>query len=197
MFIDNYDSFVYNLVQYIKEHGEKIVVLRNDEATVEEIKKMNPSGIVISPGPCTPAEAGVSVEIIRQLNCPILGVCLGHQAIGYAFGANIIKAIKPLHGINTVITNDQKGYFSNLPKHIDVCRYHSLVIDKYRLPSVLQVSAYSAEGEIMGIRHRSLPIEGVQFHPESIFSYGGKKIIKNFLTKTKRYGAENVETYGL
>jgi anthranilate synthase component 2 len=181
--IDNYDSFTYNLVQYLGEMGAEIQVVRNDEVTVPEILERRPDQILISPGPCSPKEAGVSVETIQQLagKVPILGVCLGHQSIGYAFGGKIIRAGKLMHGKTSQITHDGKGVFTGLPNPFKATRYHSLVIEKESLPDVLEVTATSEDGEIMGVRHKTLPVEGVQFHPESILTESGKALLANFL----------------
>ncbi len=181
--IDNYDSFTYNLVQYLGELGAKIQVVRNDEITVDEILKRKPTHILISPGPCSPKEAGISVETIKELagKIPILGVCLGHQSIGYAFGGDIVRAKKLMHGKTSEITHDGKGVFKGLPNPFRATRYHSLVIKKETLPECLEVTAQSEDGEIMGVRHKILPVEGVQFHPESILTESGKLLLKNFL----------------
>ncbi len=181
--IDNYDSFTYNLVQYLGEMGADIQVVRNDEVTVPEILERQPDQILISPGPCSPKEAGVSVDTIRQLagKVPILGVCLGHQSIGYAFGGKIIRAGKLMHGKTSQITHDGKGVFAGLPNPFKATRYHSLVIEKQSLPDVLEVTATSEDGEIMGVRHKTLAVEGVQFHPESILTESGKALLGNFL----------------
>jgi anthranilate synthase/aminodeoxychorismate synthase-like glutamine amidotransferase len=183
--IDNYDSFTYNLVQYLGELGAEIEVVRNDEITPEEILKKNPDQILISPGPCSPKEAGVSVEVIKQLagKIPILGVCLGHQSIGYAFGGEIVRAKQLMHGKTSQITHDGKGVFKGLPNPFRATRYHSLVINKEKVPECLEVTATSEDGEIMGVRHKTLPIEGVQFHPESILTESGKELLKNFIEK--------------
>ncbi len=181
--IDNYDSFTYNLVQYLGEMGADIQVVRNNEVTVPEILERQPDQILISPGPCSPKEAGISVDTIRQLagKVPILGVCLGHQSIGYAFGGNIIRAGKLMHGKTSQITHDGKGVFAGLPNPFKATRYHSLVIEKQSLPDVLEVTATSEDGEIMGVRHKTLAVEGVQFHPESILTESGKALLGNFL----------------
>ncbi|MGH7738913.1 MAG: anthranilate synthase component II [bacterium] len=181
--IDNYDSFTYNLVQYLGEMGADIQVARNDEVTVQEILKRQPDQVLISPGPCSPKEAGVSVETIQKLagKVPILGVCLGHQSIGYAFGGRIIRAGKLMHGKTSRITHDGQGVFRGLPNPFQATRYHSLVIDKTSLPDCLEVTATSEDGEIMGVRHKSLRVEGVQFHPESILTESGKALLANFL----------------
>ena len=181
--IDNYDSFTYNLVQYLGELGADIEVVRNDEVTVEDILKKKPDHILISPGPCSPKEAGISVEVIKQLSgkIPILRVCLGHQSIGYAFGGDIIRAGKLMHGKTSQISHDGKGVFKGLPNPFRATRYHSLVIKKDTLPDCLEVTATSEDGEIMGVRHKTLPVEGVQFHPESILTEAGKDLLRNFM----------------
>jgi anthranilate synthase/aminodeoxychorismate synthase-like glutamine amidotransferase len=181
--IDNYDSFTYNIVQYLGEMGAEIQVVRNDELTVPEILERRPDQILISPGPCSPKEAGISVETIQKLagKVPILGVCLGHQSIGYAFGGKIIRAGKLMHGKTSQITHDGKGVFAGMPNPFKATRYHSLVIDKTSLPDVLEVTATSEDGEIMGVRHKSLAVEGVQFHPESILTESGKTLLANFI----------------
>ena len=181
--IDNYDSFTYNLVQYLGEMGLDIEVVRNDEVGVEDILKKKPDHILISPGPCSPKEAGISVDTIKQLagKIPILGVCLGHQSIGYAFGGDIIRAKQLMHGKTSLITHDGKGVFKDLPNPFRATRYHSLVIKKETLPDCLEVTATSEDGEIMGVRHKTLPIEGVQFHPESILTESGRQLLKNFV----------------
>jgi anthranilate synthase/aminodeoxychorismate synthase-like glutamine amidotransferase len=183
LMIDNYDSFTYNLVQYIGQLGEEVLVRRNDEITVSEIGEMNPAAIFLSPGPCTPREAGITVDVVRHYKktVPIMGVCLGHQAIGYAFGAHVVKADKIMHGKTSAIINDGKTIFKGLPNPFQAGRYHSLIIKKDSLPDDFEVSAHTEEGEIMGIRHREFPLEGIQFHPESILTPQGKRIIKNFL----------------
>jgi para-aminobenzoate synthetase component II len=181
--IDNYDSFTYNLVQYLGEMGVQIEVARNDELTVEEILKKNPDHLVISPGPCSPKEAGISVDIIKKIGgkIPILGVCLGHQSIGYAYGGDIIRAKKLMHGKTSQIKHDGKGVFKGMPNPFKATRYHSLAIKKETLPDCLVVTAESEEGEIMGVRHKSLPVEGVQFHPESILTESGRILLRNFI----------------
>lgn len=181
--IDNYDSFTYNLVQELGELKEDVKVFRNDKITLREIQKLSPQRIIISPGPSTPKNAGISLNVVKHFagKIPILGVCLGHQCIGEAFGGRIIKAKKIMHGKTSMITHDNKTIFSNIPNPFEATRYHSLVIEKQTLPDVLEVSAVSEDGEIMGVRHRKFPIEGVQFHPESILTKHGKKILDNFL----------------
>ena len=187
LMIDNYDSFTYNIVQYFGELGAEVTVLRNDEVTLEELDAMFMRGefdrLCISPGPCSPNEAGVSVAAIRHFagKLPILGVCLGHQAIGAAFGGPIVRARTQMHGKTSVITTDQQGVFAGLPKQFTVNRYHSLVIDRNAVPDCLHVSATSEDGEIQGVRHKTLDIEGVQFHPESILTEHGHAMLKNFL----------------
>jgi anthranilate synthase component 2 len=183
LMIDNYDSFTYNLVQYFAELGEEVKVFRNDEISVDEIAKINPARICISPGPCSPAEAGISVATIQRYagQIPILGVCLGHQAIGEAFGGKIIRAQKVMHGKTDDVHHIGVGVFKDLPNPFKVTRYHSLAIEKSSLPAVLEVTATSSDGEIMGVRHKELAVEGVQFHPESILSEHGHALLKNFL----------------
>ena len=187
LMIDNYDSFTYNIVQYFGELGAQVTTLRNDEVTLDELQTMFERGaferLCISPGPCSPNEAGVSVAAIKHFagQLPILGVCLGHQAIGAAFGGAIIRAQTQMHGKTSVITTDQQGVFAGLPKQFTVNRYHSLVIDRASVPAELIVTATSEDGEIQGVRHRELDIEGVQFHPESILTEHGHAMLKNFL----------------
>ena len=180
--IDNYDSFTYNLVQYLGELGESPVVKRNDEVSVDDIGKMNVERIVISPGPCTPNEAGVSVPLINEFagKIPILGVCLGHQSIGQAFGGQVVRHV-PVHGKTTEIEHDGTGLFAGMPSPLTVGRYHSLVVERETLPDCLEVSATTPDGIIMGLRHRRLKVEGVQFHPESILTTEGKRLLANFL----------------
>ena len=187
LMVDNYDSFTYNIVQYFGELGAEVTVVRNDETTVAEVEAlMAREGIerlVISPGPCSPNEAGISVAAIKHFagKMPILGVCLGHQSIGAAFGGDIIRAGQQMHGKTSVISTDQKGVFADLPKEFTVNRYHSLVIDRNTLPDCLEITATSEDGEIQGVRHKTLAIEGVQFHPESILTEHGHAMLKNFL----------------
>ena len=188
LMIDNYDSFTFNLVQYFGELGADVKVVRNDQITVDEIGALKPDHLVFSPGPCSPAEAGVCVAAIQAFTgkLPILGVCLGHQSIGAALGGKIVRAKTQMHGKASTITTDQKGVFKSLPKEFSVIRYHSLVIEEATMPQVLEISARSEDGEIMGVRHRELagtrtPLEGVQFHPESILSEHGHAMLKNFL----------------
>lgn len=183
LMIDNYDSFTYNLVQYFGELGEDVRVFRNDKITVKEIEEMSPERIVISPGPCTPKEAGISIEVIRHFagRVPILGVCLGHQSIGAAFGGEIVRSPRLMHGKTSMIHHDGKTIFEGLPNPFEATRYHSLVIKKETLPDCLEITAWTEEGEIMGVRHRQFIIEGVQFHPESILTRVGKDLLRNFL----------------
>jgi anthranilate synthase/aminodeoxychorismate synthase-like glutamine amidotransferase len=187
--LDNYDSFTYNLVQYLGELGAEVFVRRNDQLTVAEIEAMKPERIVISPGPCTPQEAGISVELVRQLaaKTPILGVCLGHQAIGAAFGGEVVRASKLMHGKTSEVFHDNRTIFAGLPMPLVATRYHSLVVEEDTLPDELEISAYTSEPDgsrvIMGLRHRQFPVEGVQFHPESVLTLGGRKLIRNFLQR--------------
>jgi len=183
LMIDNYDSFTYNLVQYFGELGEEVRTVRNDEITLDEIAKMAPARICISPGPKTPAQAGVSVDILREFQgkLPILGVCLGHQAIGAAFGGTVIRARQVMHGKTSQIAHTGVGVFKDLPSPFTVIRYHSLAIERASLPDCLEVTAWTDDGEIMGVRHREFAIEGVQFHPESILSEHGHQLLQNFL----------------
>jgi len=185
LMIDNYDSFTYNLVQYFGELGQDVKVVRNDEMTVDEIEDLAPERIVVSPGPCTPNEAGVSLELIKRLagRVPILGVCLGHQAIGQAFGGRIVHAKTLMHGKVSRIHHTGKGVFAGLPSPYDATRYHSLAIERESCPADLEVTAWTEDGEIMGVRHRSLPVEGVQFHPESILTEHGHALLRNFLSR--------------
>src|SRR4030043_1237834 len=187
LMIDNYDSFTYNLVQYLGELGEDIKVFRNDKITIKEIEGMNPEKIVISPGPCTPKEAGISVELIRYFagKIPILGVCLGHQAIGAAFGGEVIRAPRLMHGKPSLIYHDGKDIFQGVPSPFEATRYHSLIVNRDNLPDCLQVSAQTAVGEIMGLRHQQFAIYGVQFHPESILTAEGINILRNFLMRQR------------
>ncbi|MCG6535274.1 MAG: aminodeoxychorismate/anthranilate synthase component II [Syntrophales bacterium LBB04] len=183
LMIDNYDSFTYNLVQYLGQLGEDVMVRRNDETTISEIVELQPAAIFLSPGPCTPREAGLTVDIIKYFHktVPILGVCLGHQAIGYAFGANVVKAERIMHGKTSDVFNDGKTIFQGIPSPFKAGRYHSLIIERKTLPADFEISAYTEEDEIMGIRHHNYPLEGIQFHPESILTPQGKRMLKNFL----------------
>ena len=189
LMIDNYDSFTYNIVQYFGELGAEVTVARNDEITVAEIDALLQAGqldrLVISPGPCSPAEAGISVAAIRHFagKLPILGVCLGHQSIGAAFGGNIIRAQQLMHGKTSTITTTQQGVFAGLPEQFTVNRYHSLAIERSSCPEVLEVTAWTEDGEIMGVRHKTLAVEGVQFHPESILTEHGHAMLRNFLAQ--------------
>jgi anthranilate synthase/aminodeoxychorismate synthase-like glutamine amidotransferase len=183
LMIDNYDSFTYNLVQYFGELGEDVLVFRNNRITIAEIEKMGPDRIVISPGPCTPNEAGISIETIRHFagRMPILGVCLGHQSIGAAFGGEIIRAPRLMHGKTSLIHHDGRTIFEGLPNPFEATRYHSLLIRKETRPVCLDITAWTDAGEIMGVRHREFVLEGVQFHPESILTSAGKDLLRNFL----------------
>ena len=185
--LDNYDSFTYNLVQYLGELGEEVVVRRNDQVSIGELEALNPARIVLSPGPCTPQEAGISIELIRHFagKLPILGVCLGHQAIGVAFGGNIVRARSLMHGKTSQVVHDGRTIFGGVPSPITCTRYHSLIVEEASLPPVLEVTARATERDgstvIMGLRHRHAPVEGVQFHPESVLTQSGKQIVANFL----------------
>jgi len=183
LLLDNYDSFTYNLAQYLGELGCQVEVHRNDKISVEQIARKKPEGIVISPGPCTPQEAGISMELVQQLagKFPILGVCLGHQAIGAAFGGKIVRAPKLFHGKTSEIQHDGKGVFAKLPKPFTATRYHSLIVERKSLPRELEITAETDDGIIMGLRHRTEKIEGVQFHPESVLTEAGKQLLRNFL----------------
>ena len=183
--IDNYDSFTYNLVQYLGELGEDVKVIRNDELTVDEIGRLGAERIVLSPGPCTPNEAGVSLDVIRRFagKTPILGVCLGHQAIGQAFGGKVVHAKQLMHGKVSRIHHQGRGVFSGLPSPYEATRYHSLAIERASCPKELEVTAWTEDGEIMGLRHTSLDVEGVQFHPESILTEHGHALLKNFISR--------------
>ena len=183
LMIDNYDSFTYNLVQYLGELGEDVVVRRNDELTLDEIAAMKPARIVISPGPCTPNEAGISVPLIERFagQVPLLGVCLGHQSIGQAFGGRIVHARSLMHGKISAISHTGRGVFRDLPDAFQATRYHSLVIERETLPECLEITAWTDDGEIMGVRHKTLPVEGVQFHPESILTEYGHELLRNFI----------------
>jgi len=187
LMIDNYDSFTYNLVQYLAEIGQEVKVVRNDQISIEEINKLNPQYIVISPGPCTPNEAGISLELIEAFKgkIPILGVCLGHQSIGQAFGGKIIHAQTIMHGKTSRISHNNKGVFRGIKNPFIATRYHSLVIDRKSLPDCFDITAWTDDNEIMGIKHKKLAIEGVQFHPESILSEYGHDLLKNFLDQNE------------
>jgi para-aminobenzoate synthetase component 2 len=183
LMIDNYDSFTYNLVQYLGELGQKIQVYRNDKINLEQIEQLKPERLVISPGPCTPKEAGISVAAIKHFagRLPILGVCLGHQSIGEAFGGRIIRAERLMHGKTSPILHDGRTVFAGLPNPFTATRYHSLIIERNSLPDCLEISAWTSEGEIMGVRHREFTVEGIQFHPESIITKVGKDLLRNFI----------------
>lgn len=183
LMIDNYDSFTYNLVQYFGELGEDVRVYRNDEITLEQVAALKPDRIVVSPGPCSPAEAGISVPLIKEFagKIPLLGVCLGHQSIGAAFGGDIVHAKQLMHGKTSALQHNNVGVFAGLPNPLTVTRYHSLAIKRETLPDCLEVTAWTEDGEIMGVRHKTLAVEGVQFHPESILTERGHDLLKNFL----------------
>ena len=183
LLLDNYDSFTYNLAQYLGQMGQDVEIRRNDQVTLDEIQNLRPERIVISPGPCTPNEAGVSVPLIQRFagEIPILGVCLGHQAIGAAFGGHVIRAQKIMHGKTSEIRHDGKTIFRGLPQQFVATRYHSLIVERETLPSTLEISAETSDGTIMGLRHRKLRVEGVQFHPESILTIAGFRLLENFL----------------
>ncbi len=186
LMIDNYDSFTYNIVQYLRELGEEVEVYRNDKINISEIEARRPRRLVVSPGPCSPSEAGISVDAIRSLagKLPILGVCLGHQAMGQAFGGRIVRAENLMHGKTSSIHHREEGIFRKMPSPFEATRYHSLVVDRKSLPECLEVTAWTEEGEIMGMQHRTLPLWGVQFHPESILTIHGKDLLRNFLEMT-------------
>ena len=181
--IDNYDSFTYNIVQYLGEMGVALEVHRNDKITTDEIAAKRPEKIIVSPGPCSPEQAGISVEVIRRFagEIPLLGVCLGHQSIGHAFGGRIGRAERLMHGKTSPIQHDGKGVFEGMPNPFAATRYHSLLIERETLPDCLEITAETAEGEIMGVRHKTLPVEGVQFHPESVLTQSGKRLLENFV----------------
>jgi len=188
LMIDNYDSFTYNLVQYVGELGEELQVYRNDKITLEEIERLAPDYLMISPGPCTPNEAGISMDVIRHFagRVPILGVCLGHQSIAQVFGGNVIRAERLMHGKTSEVLHDGRTIFTGIPSPFTAARYHSLIVEEETIPDVLEVSARTPEGEIMAIRHREYPVEGVQFHPESIITEHGKQLLRNFLTTYRK-----------
>ena len=187
LMIDNYDSFTFNIVQYLGQMGENVKVYRNDKIKIEEIKRLKPRAIFLSPGPCTPREAGITVDVIQEFHkdLPIMGICLGHQSIGYAFGGEVVRASRIMHGKISPIMHDGKTIFAGLPNPFPAGRYHSLLVARDTLPACFEISAETAEGEIMGLRHRDYPVEGIQFHPESVLTPQGKRIIKNFLKYTK------------
>ena len=186
--IDNYDSFTYNLVHYLNELGGETVVYRNDALTAQDALAMRPEAVVLSPGPCTPNEAGISLEVIKTYagKIPILGVCLGHQAIGQAFGGKVVRAARVMHGKTSQISHDGKGLFTGLPNPFQATRYHSLLIERASVPDSLDVTAQTAENEIMAVRHKTLPVEGVQFHPESFLTTAGKDLLRNFIERRGR-----------
>lgn len=183
LLLDNYDSFTYNLYQYLSELGADVQVRRNDQVSLEEIERMRPERIVISPGPCTPNEAGLSCDVIATFGSyiPILGVCLGHQAIGQVYGGRVVRAPQPMHGKTSLIYHKREGVFDNLPQPFEANRYHSLIVERSSLPAELEITAETGDGLIMGLRHRSYPVQGVQFHPESIMTPVGKDLLRNFL----------------
>lgn len=185
LMIDNYDSFTFNLVQYLGELGEELVVKRNDEITIEEIEQLNPDFLMISPGPCSPNEAGISLEAIKHFagDIPIFGVCLGHQSIAQVFGGDVVRAERLMHGKTSEIHHDEKTIFENMDNPFTATRYHSLIVKRETLPDCLEVTAWTKDDEIMAIRHKTLPVEGVQFHPESIMTSFGKELLKNFITR--------------
>ena len=188
--IDNYDSFTYNIVQYLGELGAEVIVKRNDAIDVTGIRALRPSAVVISPGPCTPAEAGISLRVLREMagEVPILGVCLGHQCIGEAFGGKVVRASRLMHGKTSEVIHDGKTIFAGLPSPFAAMRYHSLIVESATIPPTLEISARTAENEIMGLRHKEFAIEGVQFHPESILTVEGKNLLKNFLDRIDQNG---------
>lgn len=189
LMIDNYDSFAYNLVHYLQELKEEVRVYRNDALTLADIEALNPTCILISPGPCTPDQAGISMEVIRFFSgrIPVLGVCLGHQAIGQVFGGMVVKALEPVHGKVHPVLHTGKGVFKGLPNPLKVTRYHSLVLDRDTLPECLEVTAWTEAGEIMGIRHKTLLVEGVQFHPEAVLTEMGHELLQNFLEEARQW----------
>jgi len=188
LMIDNYDSFTFNIVQYLGQMGEDVRVYRNDKITLEEIDKLKPQAIFLSPGPRSPREAGITVEVIRNFykSVPIMGICLGHQSIGFAFGGEVVRAERIMHGKTSMVRHDGKTIFAGLPNPFSAGRYHSLIVKRETLPDCLEISAETAEGEIMGLRHRQYSVEGIQFHPESVLTPQGKRIIRNFLKYTGR-----------
>jgi anthranilate synthase/aminodeoxychorismate synthase-like glutamine amidotransferase len=187
LMIDNYDSFTFNIVQYLEQMSENVEVYRNDKIKTDEIKRLKPRAIFLSPGPRTPRDAGITIGVVREFykDVPIMGICLGHQSIGYAFGAAIVRASRIMHGKTSPIINDGKTIFAGLPNPFPAGRYHSLIVARETLPACLEISAETAEGEIMGLRHKDYPVEGIQFHPESVLTPQGKRIIRNFLKYTK------------
>lgn len=187
LMIDNYDSFTYNLVQYVAQLEEEVAVFRNDRLSLEDIEEMDPAAIILSPGPRYPGDAGISVDVIRRFHerIHIMGVCLGHQAIGFAFGAEVVRADRIMHGKTSQVKNDGKTIFAGLPESFTAGRYHSLIVDRSTVPDCLEITAETEEGEIMGLRHRRYPTEGIQFHPESILTPQGKRIVKNFISMVR------------
>ena len=183
LMIDNYDSFTFNIVQYLGQMGEDVQVYRNDKITLDSIHRLNPQAIFLSPGPCSPREAGITVDVIREFHTsvPLMGICLGHQSIGFAFGGEVVRAGRIMHGKVSPVRHDGKTIFAGLPNPFTAGRYHSLVVRPETLPGCLEVSAQTAEGEIMGLRHKEFPVEGIQFHPESVLTPQGKRILRNFL----------------
>ena len=190
LLIDNYDSFTYNIYQYLSELGADVIVTRNDKVSIDDVVNMNPEGIVISPGPCTPLEAGISNDVVLLMGerVPILGVCLGHQAVGYVFGGTVGLAEEIMHGKTSLVFHDGKGVYKGLPNPFEAIRYHSLVVYPESLPASLEITAKTSNGLIMGLRHKSLPIEGIQFHPESIMTKVGHDVLRNFLDQVKEWG---------
>ena len=192
LLIDNYDSFTYNLYQYLCELGAEVRVERNDKISLEEIEEMNPQGIVVSPGPCTPREAGISGEVVKKFGekLPVLGVCLGHQTIGYAYGGVVERAPEIMHGKTSMVHHDGKGLYEGLPNPFEAIRYHSLMVNPDTLPDFLEVTSRTEDGIVMGVRHKSLPVEGVQFHPESIMTRVGHDLLRNYLNRVERWAEE-------
>ena len=190
LLIDNYDSFTYNIYQYLSELGADVIVVRNDKISIDDVVNMNPEGIVISPGPCTPLEAGISNDVVLRMGetVPILGVCLGHQSVGYVFGGTVGLAKEIMHGKTSLVFHDGKGVYKGLPNPFEAIRYHSLVVYPESLPASLEITAKTSNGLIMGLRHKSLPIEGIQFHPESIMTKVGHDVLRNFLDQVKEWG---------
>jgi anthranilate synthase/aminodeoxychorismate synthase-like glutamine amidotransferase len=188
LMIDNYDSFTFNIVQYLTQMGQDVRVYRNDKITTEDIAQLRPQAIFLSPGPCSPREAGITVAVVRRFytKIPIMGVCLGHQSIGFAFGGEVVRAERIMHGKTSLVRHDNKTIFTGLPNPFSAGRYHSLIVKRETLPDCLEISAETDEGEIMGFRHKEYPVEGIQFHPESVLTPQGKRIIKNFLKYTGR-----------
>ncbi|EMR8501539.1 aminodeoxychorismate/anthranilate synthase component II [Neisseria gonorrhoeae] len=194
LFIDNYDSFTYNIVQYFAELGQEVAVRRNDDITLEEIEALNPQYLVIGPGPCSPKEAGISVEAMRHFagRLPIMGVCLGHQTIGEAFGGRIVRAKTLMHGKVSPVSHSGKGMFKGLPNPVTCTRYHSLVIDRNTMPECLEVTAWTEDGEIMGVRHKEYAVEGVQFHPEALLTEHGHDMLNNFLVEFQNFKPQKI-----